>query len=115
MSKPYANPLKKQAWRLFQNIADGYDIYSELIPIWNVDTGNLTYKIRYVERPYPIVLVDLPNGLSIDGYDKQHGCDLNPIIHPEIMKEAVRLAIESRASAVARAEAYRNAEQRQSR
>lgn len=31
MSKPYAQPLKKQAWRLFQNIEQGYDIYSELI------------------------------------------------------------------------------------
>lgn len=122
MSKAYANPLKKQAWRLFQNISAGYDIYSELIPIWNVArtnaTGtlvNLTYKIRYVERPTPIVLVDLPNNLTIDGYSHEQGCILNPIIHPDILKEAVRLAIESRASAVARAEAYRNAEQRQSR
>ena len=115
MSKPYANPLKKQAWRLFQNISTGYDIYSELIPIWNVDTTNLTYKIRYVERPTPIVLVDLPNNLSIDGYIHQQKCVLNPIIHPEILKEAVRLAIESRASAVARAEANREAEQRRNR
>lgn len=113
MSKPYANPLKKQAWRLFQNISAGYDIYSELIPIWNVDTENLTYKIRYVERPTPIILTDLPNNLSIDGYMHQQGCALNPIIHPEILKEAVRLAIESRASAVARAEAYREQAQKQ--
>lgn len=112
MSKAYAQPLKKQAWRLFQNISTGYDIYSELIPIWNVDTTNLTYKIRYVERPTPIVLADLPNNLSIDGYSHASGCILNPIIHPEVLKEAVRLAIESRASAVARAEAYRDAAQR---
>ena len=105
MSKAYANPLKKQAWRLFQNISTGYDIYSELIPIWNVDTQNLVYKIRYVERPTPIVLVDMPNNLSIDGYSHEQKCILNPIIHPEILREAVRLAIESRASAVARAEA----------
>jgi len=117
MTKAYANPLKKQAWRLFQNVADGYDIYSELIPIWNVknSVADLTYKIRYVERPTPIVLVDLPNNLTVDGYNKVMGCNLNPIIHPEILHEAVRLAIESRASAVARAEAYRNAEQRQNR
>ena len=112
MSKPYANPLKKQAWRLFQNVSAGYDIYSELIPIHNVDTSNLTYKIRYVERPTPIVLVDLPNNLSVDGYNHEQPCVLNPIIHPEILHEAVRLAIESRASAVARAEAYRDAAQR---
>ena len=112
MSKPYAQPLKKQAWRLFQNISTGYDIYSELIPIWNVDTTNLIYKIRYVERPTPIVLADLPNNLSIEGFSHEQQCVLNPIIHPEILKEAVRLAIESRASAVQRAEAYREQAQR---
>lgn len=115
MSKAYAQPLKKQAWRLFQNVSTGYDIYSELIPIWNVSTDNLVYKIRYVERPTPIVLADMPNNLSIDGYSHEQPCVLNPIIHPDILKEAVRLAIESRASAVARAEAYREQEQRQGR
>ncbi len=115
MSKAYAQPLKKQAWRLFQNISTGYDIYSELIPIWNVDTENLTYKVRYVERPTPIVLTDLPNNLSVDGYSHEQSCALNPIIHSEILEEAVRMAITSRASAVARAEAYRDAAQRNNR
>ena len=36
MSKPYAQPLKKQAWRLFQNSAVGFDINSELIPRFNI-------------------------------------------------------------------------------
>lgn len=115
MSKPYANPFKKQAWRIFQNISTGYDIYSELIPIWNVDKDALTYKIRYVERPTPIVLVDLPNNLSVDGYMHEQPCILNPIIHPEILQEAVRLAIQSRASAVSRAEAMNRAAEQQGR
>lgn len=115
MTKAYAQPLKKQAWRLFQNNTTQFDIYSEVIPIWNVDTENLVYKVRYVERPTPIVLVQLPNGLTIDGYTEEKSCTLNPILHPDILNEAVRLAIESRASAATRAEAYRNAEQRQNR
>lgn len=112
MTKAYAQPLKKQAWRLFQNNTTQFDIYSEVIPIWNVDTSNLEYRVRYVERPTPIILVDLPNGLTIDGYTEEMNCTLNPILHPDVLNEAVRLAISSRASAVARAEAYNREQER---
>jgi hypothetical protein len=105
MSKPYAQPLKKQAWRLFQNMATGFDINSELIPRWNitkVDTPvaigdtEFIYKIRYVKRPRPIILEDLPNELEIDGENKASSCELNPIIHMDILNKAVELAIATR-------------------
>lgn len=102
MSKPYAQPLKKQAWRLFQNNAVGFDIYSELIPRWDVKEGNnasFVYKIRYVKRPQPIVLVDLPNDLEIDGCTEETPCELNPILHSDIMNKAVELAIATRGTA----------------
>jgi hypothetical protein len=57
MSKAYAQPLKKQAWRLFQNAGTGFDVLSEIIPIFSLkdsyDEGKLSfrYKIRYVRRP----------------------------------------------------------------
>lgn len=98
MSKPYAQPLKKQAWRLFQNNTQGFDIKTELVPKWNL-TANETiqyYKIRYIRRPYPIVLEDMPDGLSIDGYSKKQECELNPILHPEILQKAVELALATR-------------------
>lgn len=106
MSKPYAQPLKKQAWRLFQNMATGFDINSELIPRWNIkevvhdplavgDT-EFIYKIRYVKRPRPIILEDLPNELEIDGETQFSGCELNPIIHIDILNKAVELAIATR-------------------
>lgn len=38
MSKAYAQPLKKQAWRLFSNAGTGYDIKSEIIPIYGTTT-----------------------------------------------------------------------------
>ena len=106
MSKPYAQPLKKQAWRLFQNQATGFDINSELIPRFNVKEESsggaaptyksFVYKIRYVKRPQPIVLEDLPNNLEIDGVTTESECELNPIIHMDILNKAVELAIATR-------------------
>ena len=110
MSKPYAQPLKKQAWRLFQNSAVGFDINSELIPRFNIvqsvadsdhvgDTkGDVVfiYKIRYVKRPRPIILVSLPNGLEIDGESNESDCELNPIVHRDILNKAVELASATR-------------------
>ena len=110
MSKPYAQPLKKQAGRLFQNSAIGFDINSELIPRFNIvqsvadsdhvgDTkGDVVfiYKIRYVKRPRPIILESLPNGLEIDGESNESDCELNPIVHRDILNKAVELASATR-------------------
>ena len=98
MSKPYAQPLKKQAWRLFQNNSYGFDIKTELIPRWNLTKEEeiVDYRIRYIRRPKPIILVDLPDDLYIDGYKKAQNCELNPILHPEILKKAVELTISTR-------------------
>jgi hypothetical protein len=123
MAKPYSQPLKKQAWRLFQNTSTGYDVDSEIIlnsmiakkavqTPTKVGDVVVTYNIRYVSRPTPIVLVDLPDGLAVDGRTKQTECKLNPIIHIDILNRAVELAITTRgnyADALAR---YRQ-EQRQ--
>lgn len=105
MSKPYAQPLKKQAWRLFQNNSLGFDFDSELIPKFSINPhGNgynigdvvLTYKIRYVRRPRPIILEDLPNGLEIDGESSYSECELNPILHADILNKAVEIALATR-------------------
>ena len=106
MSKAYAQPFKKQAWRLFQNQETGFDVQSELIPIWNISddlddtssaaTANAIYRVRYVKRPDPIVLIDLPNGLSIDGFSTKTECTLNPIVHMDILNRAVEIALSTR-------------------
>lgn len=95
MSKAYAQPLKKQCWRLFQN-PSGVDLASELIPIQGVSIDE--YKIRYVRRPRPIILTDLAGGeysggLDIDGVSTVSECELNPIIHMDILVKAVELAV----------------------
>lgn len=98
MSKPYSQPMKKQAWRLLQNDTRGFDIKSELIPRWNLSSKEeiLQYKIRYIRRPYPIILEDLSDGLNIDGFSRARDCELNPILHPEILQRAVELAVTTR-------------------
>lgn len=102
MSKAYAQPLKKQAWRLFQNNSTGFDLKSEIIPRWDykeaVDEGKgeLFYKIRYIRRPCPIILGDLPEGLEIDGEATASSCELNPILHMDILNKAIALAIQTR-------------------
>lgn len=107
MSKPFAQPLKKQAWRLFQNDATGYDIDSELIVKQSIADKykanpaavgdiKITYKVRYVRRPKPIILEDMPNGLEIDGETNASDCELNPILHIDILNKAVELAIATR-------------------
>ena len=114
MSKPYAQPLKKQAWRLFQNTSTGFDLQTELIPRWNYKSyydegeGTFTYKIRYVKRPQPIILEDLPDYLEIDGETEASECELNPILHMDILNKAVELAVSTRGGGTAQSSSSQN-------
>lgn len=89
MSKPYKRPLKFNAWRLLDN-SDAKN-RAELIVGPN-DTIT-QYTIRYVKRPNPIVLSGLEEGLSLgDNISIETPCELDPILHPEILQRAVELA-----------------------
>lgn len=92
MSKPWKQPLKNQGWRLFQSTG-GVDFISEVVIKYN---STLTdYKIRYVKRPKPIILANLADeysNVSIEGIDTITECELDPILHPEILQRAVELA-----------------------
>ena len=61
----------------------------ELIPGPN-DTIS-TYTIRYVKRPRAIILTDL-EGVTLDGITTRQECELDPILHQEILQRAVELA-----------------------
>lgn len=92
MSRPYKQPLKNQGWRLFQSTV-GVDFVSEVIVKHNSTLSN--YKIRYVRRPNPIILVNLADeysNVSIEGETNITECELDPILHPEILQRAVELA-----------------------
>lgn len=92
MSKPWKQPLKNQGWRLFQSAGEVAFI-SEVVIKYN---STLTdYKIRYVKRPKPIILANLADeysNVSIEGLNTVTECELDPILHPEILQRAVELA-----------------------
>jgi hypothetical protein len=109
MSKAYAQPLKKQCWRLFNGEttpantpATNTDINAEIIPIEGAIDKNskATYKVRYIKRPAPIILTNLTftdqESLNIDGKSTVSECELNPIIHMDILNKAFELAIISK-------------------
>lgn len=88
MSKPYKCPLKNQGWRLLQ--------YSSGISEVIVVGGTIEeYKLRYIKKPKPIILTALNevySNISIDGLVAVTECELDPILHPEILQRAVELA-----------------------
>lgn len=91
MSRPYKEPPKYQAWRL--NTTSSGRMSVEVI-INSNDTIK-EYKVRYVRRPKPIITVDLSSeygNMTINGVGDVSECELNPIIHQEILQRAVELA-----------------------
>lgn len=93
MSKPYKEPLKFQAWRLVTKGLGGSVVQSEVIP--HSGETITKYTIRYVRRPKPIILCDLSSDygdVSINGMSSVSECELNPLIHEEILQRAVELA-----------------------
>lgn len=91
MSKPWKGPLKNQGWRLFRTDNE-VNVISEIITGKGSFTG---YRIRYVRKPKPIILVDLKedyDGVKIDGLDSISECELDSSIHHEILQRAVELA-----------------------
>ena len=111
MSKPYKEPLKWQAWRLITNADSNNTGIAEIIPTSKDRKlyDRLVYDIRYVKRPRPIILANFSDaygeGITIQGKDgseviysnndqktKWDPCELDPILHEEILQRAVELA-----------------------
>ena len=93
MLKPFKLPYKNQGWRLINNVS--VNNVFELIIDPNLVVND--YILRYVKKPNPIILVDLTTGfvgegLSIEGQTAAQTCELDVIIHPEILQRAVELA-----------------------
>lgn len=86
MSKPYKRPLKYQAWRLINS-----DTANKADIVVGPSDAITKYTIRYIRRPKPIVVSDL-DGLTIEGVGSTSECELDPILHEEILQRAVELA-----------------------
>lgn len=89
MSKPFKEPLKWQAWRIITDSSNKVEL------IAHSNDTIISYIIRYIRIPKPIILVDLSTeygNLSIDGVSTVSECELNEILHEEILQRAVELA-----------------------
>lgn len=59
------------------------------------DLSGITYTLRYVKKPKPIILEDLTNygdNLSIEGETEETECELPVETHQELLERAVTLA-----------------------
>ena len=84
---PFRSPNERRAIRL--DLDEGI---VEIISKYNIDS----YLVRYLAKPKPIILIELPDGLSINGVSDKTECELNPVIHRAILERAVKLAIISK-------------------
>lgn len=65
--------------------------YVELISKYTVDS----YRVRFIRRPQPIILQDLPDDLTIYGEKTARTSELNTSTHGEILARAVQMAMVS--------------------
>ena len=91
--KTNRNPFRGSSARRVLRLDTENDIV-ELISNYNIDS----YLIRYIRRPVPIVLEELPTELSLNGTTDVTECELSPALHRIILDRAVQLAIGSKFS-----------------
>ena len=60
--------------------------------IGRIDKDSISYTVRYIRKPRPIILTNLDDELSIQGISKESTCELDESIHYEILQRAVELA-----------------------
>lgn len=94
MSKPFKRPLKNQVWRLINKGEVGTNGAAtktvEIIP--GPGETISSYSVRYVRVPSPIIVGNL-DGLTIDGISTvSTKCEIDPILHEDILQRAVELA-----------------------
>lgn len=84
---PFRGTGKRRALRL--DLADGV---IEIVCKYIVDS----YYIRYLKKPEPIILINLPEGLTIENENTQNPCKLHEALHRTIVERAVAEALQSK-------------------
>ena len=56
-----------------------------------------SYYVRYLRKLKPIILINLADGLTINGENRTSECELPDILHQRILERAVALAYQSKA------------------
>lgn len=85
LKNPFKSPNNRKIIRL------DFDNKIELISKYNISN----YKIRYLKKPNPIILVKLED-LNIDKKQEVSNGETNPILHERIVQRAVQLAVQSK-------------------
>ena len=85
LKNPFKSPNSRKVIRL------DFDNKIELISKYNISN----YKVRYLKRPNPIILVKLED-LNIDKKQEVSNGETNPILHERIVQRAVQLAVQSK-------------------
>ena len=87
LKNPFKSPNNRKVIRL------DFDNKIELISKYNISN----YKVRYLKKPNPIILVSLEDNLSINNGDTEvSNGETNPILHERIVQRAVQLAVQSK-------------------
>lgn len=86
LKNPFKSPNSRKVIRL------DFDNKIELISKYNISN----YKVRYLKKPNPIILVKLEDNLSIDNNTEVSSGETNPILHERIVQRAVQLAVQSK-------------------
>ena len=90
-------------WRLISNPFKG--VTDKRILRLNIEGNNIEliskydlkyYHNRYIKSPSPIILIDLPEGLKIEGSSIKTDCHLSEVLHSQILDLAVKNAIQSK-------------------
>lgn len=90
LNNPFKGPSKRRALRLD---IEGNNV--EIISKYNI----FKYQIRYLSKPKPIILINLPDGIKINDLDKITECELDSALHRTVLEAAVQLALSSKVSA----------------
>ena len=85
LKNPFKSPNSRKVIRL------DFDNKIELISKYNISN----YKVRYLKKPNPIILVTLED-LNIDRKQEVSNGETNPILHERIVQRAVQLAVQSK-------------------
>lgn len=94
---PFKKPGNKVTWRLDMSEQSNNQVV-EIISPYNSGATSLSYQMRYLELPTPIILDDLDTvfpseSLTIDGVNVKTECKLHKELHPEIVDRAIELAL----------------------
>lgn len=94
---PFRGANIRRALRLDIGKPSNYKSDGTIVQIISpTDMAILSYHINYISKPSPIILVDLPDNINIEGSNKAQTCLLNEALHRTILQKAIQIAIANR-------------------